>query len=87
MKTVEFVRVPGGKEEYVDTKYVQMLQDVLKVAHLYYSPHVDLTKRLQGRMIVSSFMGRQHVHGTDGGRSPLPHDDESVVHVQLPDNS
>ena len=53
-KTVEFVRVPGGKEEFVDTKYVQMLQDVLKVAHLYYSLHVDLTKRLQG--IVSFLM-------------------------------
>ncbi|KAK8802946.1 hypothetical protein WA588_002106 [Blastocystis sp. NMH] len=52
VKAVEFVRVPGGKEEYVDTKYVQMLQDVLKVAHLYFSLHVDLTKRLQDSMCV-----------------------------------
>ena len=40
--------MPGGKDMFVDTKYVQMLQDVLKVAHLYYSLHMDLTKRLQG---------------------------------------
>ena len=41
---------------YANVKYLEMLQDVLKITNLYFSNHDDLTKRLQGSILQTPIL-------------------------------
>ena len=47
IQKVELVKIPSQNEEYANMKYCSMIEEVMKTANLYYSHHMDLTKRLQ----------------------------------------
>ncbi|KAK8825556.1 hypothetical protein WA577_000729 [Blastocystis sp. JDR] len=50
IQKVELVKIPSQNEEYANMKYCSMIEEVMKTANLYYSHHMDLTKRLQSSL-------------------------------------
>ena len=40
------MKLPSANDEYANVKYCSMIEGVMKAANLYYSHHIDLTKRL-----------------------------------------
>ena len=47
IQKVELVKIPSPHEEFANGKFCSMIEEVMKTANLYYSHHIDLTKRLQ----------------------------------------
>lgn len=47
------MKLPSANDEYANVKYCSMIESVMKAANLYYSHHIDLTKRLQSTISPS----------------------------------